>query len=106
MIAKISGFIEKNFTKTDTIFLSLASVVFVILRFPSIFEPHWYGDEGIYEIIWIAINNGRVLYSEIWDNKPPLLYLIYALFNGDLFYIRFASLISGVFSIIFFFLLA
>ncbi|MBP6098670.1 MAG: hypothetical protein KA477_01670, partial [Candidatus Levybacteria bacterium] len=49
-------------------------VFFVILRLPSLIEPIWYADEGIYEVIAHAMHNGRVLYSEVWDNKPPLLY--------------------------------
>jgi hypothetical protein len=46
------------------------------------------------------------LYTDIWDNKPPLLYLIYALFNSDLFSIRLVSLLFGITSTIFFFLLS
>ncbi len=106
MIKSLAAFIEDNFTKRDTIFLSLVSLLFVLLRLPSLFEPYWYGDEGIYEVIGIALRQGRVLYSQIWDNKPPVLYLIYALFNGDLFYVKLASLIVGFASVVVFFLVA
>lgn len=105
MIKSVVEFIEKNLTGVDVIFLSLVSFLFVLLRFPSIFEPHWYGDEGVYEIIGIALNSGRTLYSGIWDNKPPLLYIIYAIFNGDLFSVRLASLIVGLVSTVVFFLI-
>ena len=47
-----------------------------------------------------------MLYSEIWDNKPPMLYVFYALVNGDQFLIRLLSLIFGVLSVIAFFYLA
>ncbi|HXS15287.1 MAG TPA: hypothetical protein VN711_04105, partial [Candidatus Saccharimonadales bacterium] len=60
-------------------FLLAASLVFFLLRFPSFFEPYWYGDEGIYEVIGYGLTHGRLLYQGIWDNKPPLLYLIYAI---------------------------
>lgn len=50
-----------------------------LLRVPSFFEPHWYGDEAIYLAIGQAMQKGAVLYRDIWDNKPPLLYLIYAI---------------------------
>ena len=50
-----------------------------LLRLPSFFEPYWYGDEGIYLAIAQAIQRGAVLYRDIWDNKTPLLYLIYSL---------------------------
>ncbi len=49
-----------------------------LLRVPSFFEPNWYGDEGIYLAIGQAIDRGSVLYRDIWDNKTPILYLIYA----------------------------
>ncbi len=77
-------------------YLLTISLFFFLLRFPSLIEPYWYGDEGIYQVIGIAVNNGRLLYSQIWDNKPPLLYLVYALFGGDQFSVRFFSLIVGL----------
>lgn len=50
-----------------------------LLRVPSLFEPYWYGDEGIYLILGQMMQRGAVLYRDIWDNKPPLLYLFYAI---------------------------
>lgn len=87
----------------DFLFLILIIFSFFILRLPSLFEPYWYGDEGIYQTIGIAINQGRLLYSDIWDNKPPLLYLLYAFFNSDQFFVRFVSLLFGIASVITFF---
>src|SRR5205085_2298077 len=77
-------------------YLILASLAFFLLRFPSLFEPNWYGDEGIYQTIGLAMNRGRMLYTQIWDNKPPLLYVLYALFQSDQFTIRLISLIFGI----------
>lgn len=87
-------------------FLLTASFIFFILRLPSLFEPYWYGDEGIYQVLGQAMDNGRLLYRDIWDNKPPLLYLIYWLFNSDQFTVRLASLIFGVLSVVAFYFLA
>ena len=87
-------------------FLILTSIIFFFLRLPSFVEPYWYGDEGIYQVIGMALIRGRLLYKEIWDNKPPLLYLIYALFNSDQFAIRLVSLIFGLLSVLVFFLIA
>lgn len=87
-------------------FLSITSVLFFFLRLPSLFEPYWYGDEGIYQALGFLVRNGAELYSGAWDNKPPLLYLIYALFNSDQFLTRLASLIIGLFSIWCFYFLA
>lgn len=87
-------------------FLIGLSIVFFLLRLPSLIEPYWYGDEGIYQVIGLAMNNGRDLYSEIWDNKPPLLYILYALFSGDQFSMRMLSLVFGIATTIIFFFLA
>ena len=46
-------------------------LMFLILRIPSLFEPYWYGDEGIYLVLGQAIRKGVTLYSHIHDNKPP-----------------------------------
>lgn len=51
----------------------------VLLRIPTLFEPYWYGDEGIYLILGQMMQRGAILYRDIWDNKPPLLYLLYAI---------------------------
>ncbi len=99
---KILAKLEKG---KDIWLLIIASLVFFFLRFPSLFEPNWYGDEGIYQTLGIAIRAGRLLYRDIFDNKPPLLYLLYALVNSDQFLIRLLSLIFGVLSVIVFYYL-
>lgn len=80
-------------------FLLIISVIFFFLRWPSLFEPYWYGDEGIYQAVGMLLNNGQSLYSGAWDNKPPLLYVLYALFNSDQFALRILSLFFGLFSV-------
>lgn len=87
-------------------FLFFTALAFFILRFPSLFEPYWYGDEGIYQVLGDAINNGRLLYLEIWDNKPPLLYWLYGIFSSDQFTVRLASLIFGILTVFVFYLLS
>lgn len=99
-------FIARLEKSKDFWFLLMTSFIFFILRLPSLFEPYWYGDEGIYEVLGSAIRQGRILYQGIWDNKPPLLYIVYAIFNGDQFYARIASLIFGILAVIAFFFLA
>ena len=92
--------LEKN--KTFWLLLGI-SIIFFLLRLPSLIEPYWYGDEGIYQVIGKSLADGRLLYSEIWDNKPPLLYIIYAIFNGDQFSVRLFSLLTGIITVLFFF---
>ncbi len=87
-------------------FLIITSVVFFLLRLPSFFEPYWYGDEGIYEVIGFALNNGRQLYTGIWDNKPPLLYIVYGLFDGIQPLVRIASFLAGLGAVFVFYFLA
>ncbi len=88
--------------------LFLVGLVFVsfLLRFPSLFEPYWYGDEGIYQVIGRATRSGALLYQDIWDNKPPALYLLYALVNGDQFWARLLSLLFLLGGVLAFYFLA
>lgn len=67
----------KNFK--NICWLLLILLIVFLLRVPSLFEPYWYGDEQIYLAIAQAMNRGAILYRDIWDNKPPLLYALYAI---------------------------
>lgn len=86
--------------------LLVICLLFFLLRLPSLFEPYWYGDEGIYQVIGMSLANGGLMYRDIWDNKPPLLYIFYALFHGDQFSLRFFSLLFGIGAVVSFFFLA
>ncbi len=44
------------------------------LRVPSLVEPYWYGDEGIYLTLGQAMRSGELLYTDIVDHKTPLIY--------------------------------
>lgn len=59
-------------------FLLIVAACFLLLRLPSLFEPYWYGDEGIYLTIGRSLRHGATLYKDIHDNKPPLLYYLAA----------------------------
>ena len=82
----------------------LLLIVF-ILRIPSLFEPHRYADEEIYLTLGQAVRKGLVLYRDIHDNKPPLLYLTAAV-AGNLFWFRSLLLVAHAFGVIFFWKLA
>lgn len=64
----------------------------LFLRIPTLFEPYWYGDEGIYLAIGKALSAGAVLYRDIEDNKPPLIYFVAGLVEGNQFWYRFIAL--------------
>lgn len=57
----------------------LNTILFLLLRLPSLFEPYWYGDEGIYLTLGQAIRHGLTPFLQIHDNKPPTLYYLAAL---------------------------
>lgn len=87
-------------------FMLILLFFFFLFRLPSLFEPYWYGDEGVYQTLGIAIKNDKLLYRDIWDNKPPLIYLLYSVLNSDQFATRAVSLIAGLLSVLVFFFLA
>jgi hypothetical protein len=49
-----------------------AAVAYTALRLPSLLQPHWYTDEAGYATAGREMLSGRVPYSDIWTNKPPL----------------------------------
>ncbi len=71
-------------------------VSIVVLRLPSLFEPFWYGDEGIFAAVARNLNFGGTLYQTAWDNKPPMIYLTYAgifkAFGVSMFSLRLVTL--------------
>src|SRR3970040_2982146 len=84
--------------KLNRHYFLLASILFLtfVLRFPSLFEPFWYGDEGIFAAVARNLNQGGVLYQTAWDNKPPMIYLtyqaIFKLFGVSMFWLRLTTL--------------
>ncbi|MFH2019477.1 MAG: hypothetical protein ABII80_02590 [bacterium] len=48
----------------------------VVLRLPSLFTPHYYGDEEIYFVMGRAWRVGVPMYQAMFDHKPPLIYIL------------------------------
>lgn len=73
------NFLEKleTFILSNKILLLIITAVF-LLRIPSLLEPMWYGDEAIYVTIGQKINNGGLLYVDIFDHKTPGIYYLAA----------------------------
>ncbi len=67
--------------------LVLILALIFLFRIPTFFEPYHYGDEMIYLSLGEAIRRGLVLYLDIYDNKPPLLYFVAAM-AGNVFWFR------------------
>ncbi|MGZ6046226.1 MAG: ArnT family glycosyltransferase [Isosphaeraceae bacterium] len=58
--------------RAGTLTFTLAVLFFTALRLPAFFEPHWYTDEAGYATAAREMLRGKVLYADIWNNKPPL----------------------------------
>ena len=86
MIKSIISTIVKKYHQIP-IWLVLVFGLVLVLRIPSFFEPFSYGDEMIYLTLGQAIKKGMVLYRDIHDNKPPLLYILAGI-AGNVFWFR------------------
>lgn len=102
MLPKIEAVIKK--IKAPVWVVILLIVVFV-LRIPSLFEPYYYGDEMIYLTLGQGIRHGLTLYGGIFDNKPPLLYLMAAI-AGNLYWFKAILAVWNMVTIVFFWKLA
>jgi hypothetical protein len=75
----------------------------LLLRIPNLFEPYWYGDEGIYLVVGNAMRHGLRLYAETMDHKTPIIYFL-AMVPSQ-FWFRMVLIVSSTLSTLFFFLL-
>jgi hypothetical protein len=78
------------------LFVAFALCVFALLiRFPLFFVDVIDLDEGVFVLMGRSVAEGRLPYTEIWDNKPPLGFLFFAfvqlLIPNSLFFVRFAG---------------
>ncbi len=96
---------KKTFRDLSRFYIWYVLLFFILLRIPSLIEPMWYADEGIYVVIAKAMSEGRMLYSEVWDNKPPLLYVLYFL-TQNLFGIKLLSIFFGAGAVYLFYRIA
>ncbi len=97
MKLKIPSFIKKYK------YLIAILILFILLRIPSLLEPYWVGDEGIYAAVAHGMRNGQVLYVDTWDHKTPGIYLIYYFFSffneNQLFFLRLFNLTLGLLTV-------
>ena len=92
--------LKKFFTNKFSVIFLLIIVFLVVIRIPSLFEPKWYGDEGIYAAVANEMFYGEKLYVDAWDHKPPAIYILYwiAKFFGtyNLVFVKIISLASAI----------
>jgi len=82
------------------IILSIGFAIFILLRIPSLYEPHYYVDEGMYASAGSMIRQGRTFYQEIYDHKLPGMFYLYALFGitNQLMIAKIVSIFMGIIS--------
>lgn len=84
--------------------------VSLLWRLPSWWDPPWVNDEGTYFTVAQAMSHGYRLYADVWENKPPGLYLLYTavyhLFGVSLLVVRLLSTLAVAVVVILTFCLA
>src|SRR5271156_5147134 len=71
-----------EFSRKQTIKIGI--VIFFItfsLRFVAFYSPVINWDETIYALVSNAWVHGHPPYTTVWDNKPPFLYALFAIFE-------------------------
>jgi 4-amino-4-deoxy-L-arabinose transferase-like glycosyltransferase len=79
--------------------LALAGWI-ALLRWPFfLYEPTGY-DEGLYLAAAVRMLNGARLYTDVWDNKPVGIYLVYAAIAATLGSSRFAVNLASALAVL------
>lgn len=99
---KIKEFLAKTHTP---VWLTILIGIVLLLRIPSFFEPFAYGDEMIYLTLGEGVRQGLTLYKDVYDNKPPLLYLLAAV-AGNVFWFKAILAFWSILTIVLFWNLA
>jgi hypothetical protein len=69
------------------IWLFILLSLVLVLRIPTLFEPYYYESEMVYLTMGQAIREGVPLYSGLYGNEPPLLYIAAAI-AGNLIWLK------------------
>lgn len=72
-----------------------------LLRLPTLFEPNWYGDEEIYLVMGQGLRKGLIFYRDIFDHKPPLIY-VFAAIAQTVFWFRLMLMVVHALSVVYF----
>lgn len=67
--------LNKNFFKSS---FFLASIFLIVLSIPHFYQRYFDRDEGVYAAVSTSMFEGKTLYKDIWDHKPPLIYILYS----------------------------
>jgi hypothetical protein len=72
--------LRKHLTKQDGLYLAAIAVITVLIRLPFFFEAVINWDESTFILMGQSLLDGHLPYTQLWDLKPPLLFVAYALF--------------------------
>jgi 4-amino-4-deoxy-L-arabinose transferase-like glycosyltransferase len=88
-------------TDRRTLWLGLALVAWIaLLRCPFfLYEPLGY-DEGLYLAAAVRMLHGARLYTDVWDNKPVGIYLVYVAIAATLGSSRFAVNLASALAVL------
>ncbi|MDD4179907.1 MAG: glycosyltransferase family 39 protein, partial [Candidatus Margulisbacteria bacterium] len=81
--------------KNTWLVILLILILQIVLRLPFLAEPFSY-DETVYAQIAIRLGQGEVLYREIVDVKPPLIFFYYQALAGDPARVRLVTALLGL----------
>ncbi len=99
---KLISFLKK--IKKEYLIIGTFILFLIILRTPSLFEPHWYSDEGLFASAANMLRNGKYLYKDVYTNYAPGIFFVYYLssFANNLLLLsaKLASLLASIFSVI------
>lgn len=68
-----------NLAQSRSTQFALLLIFALLIRFPTFGEWNYDIDEQFYALVGQGMLDGATLYLDIWDRKPPALYLTYAL---------------------------
>ncbi|MFP4653241.1 MAG: hypothetical protein ACLFM4_12550 [Phormidium sp.] len=70
----------KHLTKQDGLCLGAIALITLFIRLPFFFEAVINWDESTFILMGESLLDGHLPYTQLWDLKPPLLFVAYALF--------------------------
>ena len=63
-----------------SVVIKVAVILGVVLSLRIFFIDKWViNDASVFGVIGQGLVNGKVLYRDFWDNKPPVIYFVFAL---------------------------
>jgi hypothetical protein len=90
--------------KTILWFTAILFILTIMLRMNVLLEPLG-TDQGIFSYVGMCLNRGDVLYTDVQDHKPPLIFYLYKAFTGIHLPIKATLFIFDTFYLILFALL-